>query len=47
MKAPSVHVQSVPSITKVITRLAILGGLVLGGLYAFLQICSSLVKLIE
>ena len=44
MKASSVHAQPVPSVSKVITRLAILGGIILGGMYAFLQICASLMK---
>ena len=47
MKASSIHAQTVPSVSKVITRLAILGGITLGGLYAFLQICSSVMKIFE
>jgi hypothetical protein len=46
MKA-SMHAQPAPSISKVITRLAILGGITLGGMYAFLQICASLMKIFE
>jgi hypothetical protein len=47
MKASSVHAQPVPPVSKVITRLAILGGIILGGMYAFLQICASLMKIFE
>lgn len=48
MKAsPSVGVHSTPSTAKFITRLILLGGFVLGGLYAFLHLCSSLIKIFQ
>lgn len=47
MKASAVDVQSSPSLVKVITRLVLLGGFVLGGMYAFLQICSSVFKIFQ
>jgi hypothetical protein len=47
MKASTMHAQPVHSVSKVITRLAILGGIILGGMYAFLQICASLMKIFE
>jgi hypothetical protein len=46
MKA-SVQLHQGPSTSKVITRLTLLGGVVLGGVYAFLQICTSLSKIFE
>jgi hypothetical protein len=47
MKASSVDVHSSPSLIKVITRLVLLGGFVLGGMYAFLHICSSIFKIFQ
>lgn len=47
MKASSLDVHSHPSLAKVITRLVLLGGFILGGMYAFLQICSSLIKIFQ
>jgi hypothetical protein len=48
MKASAaIDVHSSPSLTKVITRLALLGGFILGGMYAFLHICSSLIKIFQ
>lgn len=47
MKASSADVHSSPSLTKVITRLALLGGFILGGMYAFLQICASIFKIFQ
>jgi hypothetical protein len=47
MKAPSIHPQQSPSTGKVITRLALLGGFTLGGMYAVLQICTSILKIFE
>ncbi len=44
MKASAVDVQSHLSLTKVITRLALLGGFILGGMYGLLTLCSSLLK---
>jgi hypothetical protein len=47
MKASSLDVHSSPSIAKVITRLILLGGFVLGGMFAFLQLCSTLFKIFQ
>jgi len=47
MKASTMDVHSSPSLTKVITRLALLGGFILGGLYAFLHICASIFKIFQ
>jgi hypothetical protein len=47
MKASAVDVQYNPSLTKVITRLALLGGFILGGMYGLLHVCSSLFKIFE
>lgn len=47
MKASSLDVHSSPSLTKVITRLVLLGGFVLGGMYAFLQICAEVFKIFQ
>jgi hypothetical protein len=48
MKAsPSVGVHGTPSTIKVITRLILLGGFVLGGVYALLEVCSSLMKIFQ
>ncbi len=44
MKASAVDVHSHLSLTKVITRLALLGGFILGGMYGLLTLCSSLLK---
>ena len=46
MKASTVSVQS-PSVSKVITRLVFLGVVAIGGVYAFLQICTSVIKIFE
>ncbi|AEV97966.1 hypothetical protein Niako_1597 [Niastella koreensis GR20-10] len=42
MKASAVDVQYAPSLAKVITRLALLGGLILGGMVGLLTLCSFL-----
>ena len=47
MKATALDVHSSPSLVKVITRLVLLGGFILGGMYAFLQICSSVFKIFQ
>lgn len=47
MKAALPDVHSSPSLTKVVTRLILLGGFVLGGMYAFLQICASVFKIFQ
>ena len=47
MKASALDVHSSPSLVKVITRLVLLGGFILGGMYAFLQICSSVFKIFQ
>ena len=47
MKATALDVHSSPSLVKVITRLVLLGGFILGGMYAFLQICSTVFKIFQ
>jgi hypothetical protein len=47
MKASPLDVPSHPSLAKVITRLILLGGFVLGGMYAFLQLCATLFKIFQ
>jgi hypothetical protein len=47
MKASTFDVHSSPSLVKVITRLVLLGGFILGGMYAFLQICTSVFKIFQ
>jgi hypothetical protein len=47
MKASAVDVQSHLSLPKVITRLALLGVFILGGMYGLLTICSSVFKIFE
>ena len=47
MKASAVDVQSHLSLTKVITRLALLGGFVLGGMYGLLTICTTVFKIFQ
>ncbi|SEP34919.1 hypothetical protein SAMN05660816_05420 [Niastella yeongjuensis] len=42
MKASAVDVKYTPSLIKVIARLAILGGLILGGMVGLLTLCSFL-----
>jgi hypothetical protein len=44
MKASAVDVHPVPSLFKVVTRLALLGGLILGGMVGLLILCSSFMK---
>jgi hypothetical protein len=44
MKASAVDVSSHLPLTKVITRLILLGGFILGGMYGLLTLCSSLLK---
>ena len=45
MKASAVDVHSNLSLPKVITRLALLGGFILGGMYGLLTLCSSVFKI--
>ncbi len=45
MKA--MNVQQTHSLKPVITRLVLLGGVVLGCLYAFLYLCSTALKILE
>jgi hypothetical protein len=47
MKASAVDVQSHLSLSKVITRLILLGGFVLGGMYGLLILCSSMFKIFQ
>lgn len=47
MKASAVDVQPTPSLTKVITRLVLLGGLILGGMVGLLTLCSSFIKIFQ
>jgi hypothetical protein len=47
MKASAVDVHSNPSLIKVITRLALLGGFILGGMYGLLHVCANLIKIFE
>ena len=47
MKASTLDIQTSPSLIKVIARLTLLGGFILGGMYAFLQLCSTVIKLIQ
>jgi hypothetical protein len=47
MKASAVDVQPTPSLFKVITRLALLGGLILGGMVGLLVLCSSFIKIFQ
>ena len=47
MKASAVDVQSHLSLTKVITRLALVGGFVLGGMYGLLTICTTVFKIFQ
>lgn len=42
MKASAVEVPYTPSLAKVITRLVLLGGLILGGMVGLLNLCSFL-----
>jgi hypothetical protein len=44
MKASAVDIQAAPSLIKVVTRLALLGGLILGGMVGLLILCSSFMK---
>lgn len=45
MKA-QINVQN-PSVSKTVMRLTLLGGILLAGVYAFLMLCSSAIKIIE
>lgn len=45
MKASAVDVQSHLSLSKVITRLVLLGGIILGGMVGLLTLCSSVFKI--
>jgi len=47
MKASTVDVPVHLPLAKVITRLILLGGFILGGLYAFLHICASIFKIFQ
>ncbi len=47
MKATHLNMQPQPRIGKVVMRLTLLGGLVLGAVYAFLLLCSSAFKILE
>jgi hypothetical protein len=45
MKASTLDVRTAgPSLVKVITRLTLLGGFILGGLYGLLELCASLIR---
>jgi hypothetical protein len=44
MKASAVDVPAHLPLTKVITRLILLGGIILGGMYGLLTLCSSVLK---
>jgi len=43
----ALHVKQHHSLSNVIIRLALLGGLVFGCAYLFLELCSSLLKVIK
>jgi hypothetical protein len=47
MKATQLNMQPQPRVGKVVMRLTLLGGLVLGCVYAFLLLCSSAFKILE
>lgn len=47
MKVTHLNLQPQPKVGKVVMRLTILGGLVLGCIYAFLLLCSSAFKILE
>lgn len=47
MKAHQLNVQPQPRVGKVVMRLTLLGGIVLGCVYAFLLLCSSAFKILE
>jgi hypothetical protein len=47
MKASAVDVRPAPSLITVITRLALLGGLILGGMVGLLILCSSFIKIFQ
>jgi hypothetical protein len=47
MKAHQLSVQPQPRVGKVVMRLTLLGGIVLGCVYAFLLLCSSAFKILE
>ena len=44
MKASAVDVRTHLPLTKVITRLILLGGFILGGMYGLLALCSIMLK---
>lgn len=46
MKA-QLNIQPTPAVGKVVMRLTLLGGLVLGAVYAFLVLMSSAIKVLE
>jgi len=47
MKASALDVQSHLSLSKVITRLVLLGGIILGGMVGLLTLCSSVFKIFQ
>ncbi|WEK34388.1 MAG: hypothetical protein P0Y53_18025 [Candidatus Pseudobacter hemicellulosilyticus] len=47
MKAPILLQPAPPRVGKTVMRLTILGGLVLGCVYALLLLCSSAIKILE
>lgn len=46
MKA-QLHIQPAPRLRKTVMRLTLLGGLILGCVYAFLVLCSTALKILE
>lgn len=46
MKA-QLNIQATPAVGKVVMRLTLLGGLILGCVYVFLVLCSSAIKILE
>lgn len=47
MKAQFLFQPAPPRVGKTVMRLAILGGLILGCVYAFLVLCSTAIKIFE